>query len=82
MLRSKIFTAASSGHVFVRGYIYQCVKQQGINEACLQIRSIISLSFAFVTVKRESLISGEIPFYIHTFSTEEDCHRFNTEQMC
>ena len=33
MLRSYIFTAASSDHVFVRGYIYQCVKQQGINEA-------------------------------------------------
>ena len=24
------FTAASSGHIYVKGYIYQCAKQQGI----------------------------------------------------
>ena len=32
MLRSQTFTAESSDHVFVRGYIYQCVKQQGLNK--------------------------------------------------
>ena len=32
MFHSQIFTAAISGPVFVRGFIYQYVKQQGINE--------------------------------------------------